>query len=278
MKLANAYKMFDTESAYDGYSGDYLFKCQFSSFNDATSSGATARRRVLGISPDVVLPTRGVIRLFGDAWIIGDSTSDGFKGREIRHQVNMKKATGLLSILTPAEACLDSVGISAYGALAYFKDMVDTASVSEYDIFWNIFFNSYETITKGAFLRFGTTLYRVRSKYTTDDKYNLAEADELDSQSRQAIVFTSAGVYDVITDTVATSNIATYGVSMDIPKFYRLRDASEQKELPGDLCVFIAKSVVTPKVNATFTMSSRTWRVVAVIDELDAWALHARLV
>lgn len=277
MKLANAYRYFDTESAYDAYSGSFLFKCQFSSFDDSTSSGATARRRVLGVDPSVTLPSRGVVTLFGDAWIIGDRTADGFKGNEIRNQINMKKALGLFSILTPSEACLNSSGISAYAATAYFKDTVDTVSNSDYNIFWNIFFHSGESVSTGAFLRFGTTIYRVRSSYLSDDRYIIAETDELDSGSRKAITITGVGTYNIITDTLDAASISTYGISLEMPKFYKLRDSAESRELPGDVCVFVAKSVVTPKVNTTFTMDSKTWRVVTVVDELDAWALHSRL-
>lgn len=276
MRLLNVHKYFDKEQAYDAYSGEPIFKCRFSSFNDATSSGATARRRVLGIAPDIVLPPRKVVSLFDLNWIAGDSTMDGYFGSEIRQQVNMKKATGLFSILTPAEACLAAVGTTAYAAMAYFKDLPDTLTSSDQDVYWNIFFSNTETVVKANFLRFGSTIYRVRTNYITDDKYALAEADELDSACRKAVVFTSVGAYNVVTDVLTPASIATYGIVMEVPKFYKFQDEAQDRYASGDQCLFVAKSAVTPAVNSRFTMDGFTWGVLSVISEVDAWALHVR--
>lgn len=281
MKLSAAAVYFDKDPVYDAYTGDYLFNCQFSSFDDSQSSGATSRRRVLSTAPQFDLPARRVVTIFGEPWVGGDSHLESFKGRAIRYSANLKKASGLYNLLTPSQACLSATGTQAYGHGRYLKDTIDSTTSSEYDPFWNVFLSITETITKGMFMRLGSVIYRVRSRYITDDQYQLAQVDELDASCLRTATFTKNGIYDITTDSYPTVSVATPVLVLDMPKFYRLRDGAEDYEKAGDITVFVPQSALTPVINATFTMPNqegtmKTWRVVTINDESDAWALHVR--
>lgn len=276
MKLSNAARYFDKEPVYDAYTGDLLFKCQFSTFNDAQSSGATSRRRVMSAAPSVTIPTHRVLRIFGDPWIAGSNDTDGYRGEAIRGNYNLKKATGLFNILTPAEACLSAAGVSAYAQFSYYKDTIDSITTSDTDPFWNAFFPNTVTANKGAFIRKDSTLYRVRSAYLTDDLYHLAQCDELESAALVNATFTNLGTFDILTDSYTPISTVVPAIAIEMPKFYKLQTQAEEFEKPGDATVFVAKASVTPTVGSTFAMGGRPWKVIAVVGELDAWAMHVR--
>lgn len=283
MKLSSAARFFDKDPVYDSYTGEELFRCQFSSFDDSQSSGATSRRRVLSTAPQYTLPTRRAVTIYDEVWVGGDSHLETFKGKPIRYSANLKKSSGLYNLLTPAQACLSATGVQAYGHGRYLKDTIDSTTSSEYDPFWNVFLSITETVTKGMFMRLGSTLYRVRSRYITDDQYLLAQVDELDASCLRSATFTQNGAYNIALDSFPVVSVATPAIVLDMPKFYRLRDGAEDYEKAGDITVFIPQSALTPVVNAVFTMPNaegtmKSWRVVTVNDELDAWALHVRRV
>ena len=179
MKLKAAAKYFDDTPVYDGYTEEYLWPCQFSSFNDANAVGSTSTRRVLSIAPGLGVPDRRAIKVFDDVWLVGDGNPDSWKGEVIRQSFNMKKATSLAALLTPSEACLASVGASAYTQQIYFKDTVNSLNNADYDPFWNFFLAPVEVVEKGYFIRTGDKLYRVRSAYLPLEDLRIAQSDEV---------------------------------------------------------------------------------------------------
>ena len=58
-------------------------------------------------------------------------------------------------------------------------------------------------------------------------------------------------------------------------KFFRFNHISDARIEPGDIAVFIPKTL-TPVDDMTFTMGTILWRVIGVQSEQDAWAIHAR--
>lgn len=276
MKYHNAAIYFNRESIFDGYHGNLLFRGQVRNFNDASSTGATLRRRALSVAPGTVLPARRCLQVGGSRWLVGIGVTDTFQGREARQTYNLRVGSSLFEILTPAQACspLASSAV-AYGYEGFFKDLQDNSTSSSYDTFWNLFFAPVEPINTGTFLRSGARLLRVRQNYVNAEQLRVAESDELDANWSQTAVFTNMGAYDPITDTYATTTVTVQAVLMDIFKFYRWRVEAEAGRKPGDKAVFVPPTV-TPAAGSTFSMSGGVWRVLAVQPELDALAIHAR--
>ena len=278
MRLHNAAIFFDREIVYDGYTGVALFKAQVKNFNDASSTGATLRRRVLSVAPANVMPTRGCVKLENLHWIAGLRITDTFYGREIRHTYNLRVGTSLFDILSPGNACIGAAVTSpAYGYEGFFKDNQDNLTGSAYDTFWNIFFCPIEPVVVGSFLRTGSRMLRVRQAYVNPEGLRVAESDELDADWSQTAVFTDLSTYNPVTDTYTGTTISVQAIQMDSFKLYKWRVESEAQKKPGDRTVIVPLTV-TPVVGATFTMVGRSWRVISAQPELDAWALHSRLV
>lgn len=276
MRLHDAAVYFDRESIYDGYTNALLFKGQTSNFDDATSVGATLRRRTLSLAPALAVPTRRCVRVGDLRWLAGLGIKDSFQGADIRNTYNLRVATDLFSIFSPLEVMVPPVTPdTAYGYAEYFKSTVDTKDDSEYDNFWNIFFAPDEPVSQGAFLRVDGRCLRVRQTYVAPEDLRIAQCDELDSDWDQTVTFHGLGVYDPLTEQTSGGDVAVKGILFDLTKFYRWRNLAESAVQPGDR-VLMVPTTVTPKPNSMLTVAGSEWRVLSIQPELDAWAAHIR--
>lgn len=276
MRMAAVSRFFDLEQAYDGYSGAATFKCQFSSFDDAAADGTTNRRRGMSVSHGTTLPARRVVRLSDQRWIISDPTDDSFQDVTVRVNYNLRKATHLLSVLTPAQAALASSGVATYAQLYYFKDTSNAQSETEYSTFWNAFFARAEAVVEGTFFRDADQkLYRVRQSYMASEGFVVAQTDQLEDDARQAAVF-ATGAYDPVTDSFAAGTVNAHVIQFDPTQYSKRQVPGLPERKAGDRSVFVAASALTPKVGMTFTMLSAKWQIVALLAEQDAWALQVR--
>lgn len=267
---------FDDIAITDGYTGAALYYGQFSSFLESSPDGSTSQRRTLSLAPGLSLPTRKVISALSERWIVGMGNVDGIYGETIRQSFWMKKVSNSYTILTPGQAALNSAGTSAYGHKLYLKDTVNGSSDAEYDPFYNFYFSTTETIAKGSVLKFGSIYYYVRT--VNDGLSGLIEAgtDELDSGAYQSVTFTLTGAYNPVTDTYAAGSTTTGAIFMDRYMLYQKRTQTDMQSLAGDMSLLVATSAVTPVVGKTVTVSSRSWKILAVTAEQDSWLLHIR--
>ena len=278
MDLHDVAQAFDHDQLYDGYTGVELFKCQSASYDDSTSDGATIRRRIISHAPAFNIPTRRVVTLYGERWLVGAGVTDGYQGEPIRKQYTMKRADAALALLTPGQACTAAAGTLVYAQRVYFKDTSNGLTDTEMDTFWNIFVAPGELAAKGSFFRDTTNsrLYRVRGDYLPTEGLRVCQSDELDTDARLSVVFDS-GAWNPVTEVRSAGTTTVNGIWLELPKFYRFRHRAESMIQPGDRALFIANTY-TPKVGDKFTMESLKWIVVSIQAEVDAWALHVRLV
>lgn len=280
MEFSDAASFFNHTPVYDAYTGAYLFDGRTSTHDDHSSSGATSRRRTLTTVPGSVAPARGVVVVHGEQWLVGTSNVDNFNatGEEIRRNFDLKKATHALTRLTPAEAALGLSGTLFYARLEFYRDQTDTMTSADFDTMWNAFCPASEPLDQGIFLRtVEGRVMRVRNVYSAQERLNLAEVDQLDTDARQMATFTVTGDLDLRTDTYPTVTVETYVIRAELNKVFRYRTADEAIYRPGDTAFIVAASVLTPRVGHELTVAGARWRVVSAVPERDAWVLHARL-
>lgn len=276
MDISDASTFFDDDPVYDAYTGTFLWNAQVSSFNDSHSDGATNRRRVMSTGPGLAMPARQVIQLYGDRWLSGPSTPDGFQGVVTRQNFNMKRATDLMTLLTPGQALSGAAGTQAWVHKFYFKDDSDAMSSAEIDTFWNIFVAPGEPVAKGSFMKDANgRFYRVRNDYLPVEGLRVCQSDSLDVGSRMAATF-NVGSYDPISDSYGPASAPTTVIAVELPKFYRFRYMSDPALQKGDMAVFVP-STIAVKQGAMFTMGGKQWRIMTVQAELDCNVIHARL-
>jgi hypothetical protein len=260
MRMAALARHFDREQAFDGYTDAPVFKCQYSSFDDSAGDGSTNRRRGMSTAPTAVVPARGVIRLADQRWIVGSPTDDSFLGEAQRKNYNLKRATDLLAILTPLQACQAATGVPAWMQRHYFKDVSNALSDSDYDTFWNVFVALTEPVARGTFLRRADgTLHRVRNAYPVAEGFLVAQTDQLDADARQAAVF-QTGTYDPVADAFTAGTTATNVVQLDPTKFYHFRMPAESPVRAGDRMVVVPDTIAV-KPGIEFSMQGEQWRV-----------------
>lgn len=276
MDIRNTARHFDRDPISDGYTGAFLFKGQTASFNDASSDGATNRRRILSIAPNLVMPTRRVLSIYGDRWVVGTGTPDGFMGFPMRVQFTMKRVTDLMTLLTPQEALTGALGTAAYIQKQYYKDTVNPITDSEYDTHWHVFVAPGEPVGKGSFLKDAAgTCYRVRNAYLPLEGLRLCQTDQLEANA-SALVTLGAQTYDPVSDSFSGGTSLVNGIMVEPSKFYRLAHMSEATFQAGDLALFLPAAAAV-KANTTLTMNGKSWRVLDVQPELDAQVAHVRL-
>ena len=275
MEIHDAAAYFDQDPITDGYSGAALFEAQTASFDDSSGDGATNRRRVLSLAPGLAIPARRVVSLYGDRWLVGTGTPDGFLGSVIRQHFTMKRVTDLMAVVTPTEALAASAGTPVYAQRLYFKDTVNSLTDAEYDTFWNIFVAPGEPVVQGTFFRDADSrLYRARNTYLPLEGLRVAQSDALDTDARTTATF-QTGTYDPVTDTFAAGTAAVAAIKIDVPKFYRFQHVSDAQTQKGDLAVLVPTGTTVP-VGQTFTMDTLSWRILGKQVELGAIAIHAR--
>lgn len=274
MDLNDAATYFDDDPVLDGYTGAFLWYGQSSSFNASKSDGSTFRRRDLSVAPGITLPARQVLSIFGERWVAGYGTPDGFAGEPIRTSFNLKHVTDSLAILTPAQALAAAAGTSVWVHKLYLREEVNAQTESDYTPQWNIFLSPGETVTKGTFFRDANgVLFRTREEYTSIEGLRVALADQLDDGVLSATF--GSGTFDPVLDKFTGAGTTVAAIMLNIMQLYKLRERSDGTVQPGDIAVLVPTSA-NVKAGMRFTLAGRAWTVRTAQAELDATLLLAR--
>lgn len=277
MEFSDVTSFFNNDPVYDAYTGTFLFYGHSKAQNDRLSAGATTRRRSLTTEPAAVMPPRGVVSMLGDSWLAGTSNVDGFQGDAVRRIWSLKKSTGLMEIVSPAQACTGAAGYTLHVQKEMSNNEGNTGSFSDWDSLWDLYLAAGETAARGQFMREGATLYRIRNAYSDIEGFLILEADQFEADARQQATFTTTGTPDLVTDRQSPISITLPVVQTDSMKFYRYRTQTEADSKPGDRVVFVASASIAPQPNSQLTMLGSTWRVLTSIIEGDARVLRVRL-
>lgn len=296
--LFDVARHFDDVTTYDGYTGAYLFLAQYSNFMEAGPEGSVSSRRTMSTAPITVMPTRGVLNVAGERWLVGNGNVDTIFNAVIRQNFWLKKVTDTISLLTPGQAALGASGTPCYAHLEYFKDTVNGVSDADYDAFWSIYVARSETVAKGYFISTGSKLYRARGVHLDDSGLQNASSDELDAGAEVTVTAVENSAYDPVTDTYGgvpapvgpfadwagyfldpvTGLVmqSTTGILMERPKVYTKYTEADTSNMAGDMSLILAVSVFTPVVGRILQIGYQHWRVLNFTVDQDAWVLHVR--
>lgn len=265
---------FSNTPIYDAYTGALLYYGRLASHDDHSSSGATSRRRTLTTDPDTVAPPRAAVQTLGDFWLVGTSNIDHYKGAPIRRSYDLKKATDLANVLSPAEAALGQVGTQAYIRREWYRDQLDAVTSAEYDTMWNVFISASEAPARGLYLRTDDGLLRIRNSYLAQELLWIAECDQLDDGPLAAAWLRK--IYNPVTDTDTDAPTAVSVLRLDMAKFYRHEVASDAGYQPGDTMFMMPKSQGTPVIGDSIEVGGIEYRILTIKSESDVWALKSR--
>jgi len=276
MKLTNAARHADTTLLKDAYTGANFAMGQISTFIDSNVDGSISQRRVLSIAPGIAILPRRAVTYAGERWLLGDTTTDMYKGVPIRQSIAGKKVTDAATILTPAQACLNAVGLLAYTQKVYWKDTVNPLTDSQYDPYYQFYFAYSEPVGRGSFLKLGSTFYRARTAYKALEGHAVAAADELDPDAFVVATLNSEGAYNPVTDSASGVPIGVTAIRLDMYKLNMYQTQADPRNQAGDLSLLVAKVSATPVAGQTVTIDAEVWRILTITSEQDAWLLHIR--
>lgn len=298
MDLADAASYFDDIPLRDAYTNALLsFKGQFSTFNETDPDGSVSTSRTLSVVPTATMPTRRVITLMGETWLLGDSSQDGIYGEAIRQNLPMRRVTDLFTVATPGQIIAGTGGTTAYGRKDYLMDKLDSGVTAGYYPFYNLFFTSAETApATGMFFKTALGLvFRCRSAYAAKDGMICAQCDLIGGESGNSELGLTwanfgTGAYDPITDSYPTPSDRRDVLALLPHQLYAKNSQADPAYQPGDLTLLVRLTSGTVQVGQPLnlqvdrlTWASSAWgsglvpaRVVSITPELDTWSLHVR--
>lgn len=279
MKLRSAAKFFDRDSVYDAYTGSFLFKGQFASYDGASPDGSFARRRTVSVEPSVAQPPRDAVKVHNELWILGQFITDGFFDTPIRKTCSAKQVTDLFEFCTPGQAALGRPGESeAYGQARYLKDTVNTPTNANYSPQYEISFGNSEAVPDDYFLRTDKSLYHVRTLNTALEGFIVATADVIETTphgENKFVTVSIAGEWDPIEET-GGPGVLTTGILIYVYKLYEHATEADPLNRAGDKTLIVAKSAVTPLAGSEVSIDDEPYRILTVQSFHDSWNLRVR--
>lgn len=273
MDLQDAAVFFDTTSVYDAYTGAFLWKCQYSSFNDANVVGSTSTRRILSIGPGLSLPARRAVRILESVWLVGDGNTDAWDEDDIRQSFNMKKAMTSTRYGPPGLAAQGLLTQVSYTQREFFREQIDLLNSTNSSTIWNSYCAPAESVVSGTILYDGSLYLRVYMVHLPLEGLLVSECQEL---SGLVTATFEGSTYNPLTDTLTGSPVAVPALWVPSTRLYREADATSPKPGPGDITLLVPSSQVTPKVGGKVTLPAGKFRIVACLAELDAWLVQVR--
>lgn len=277
MRLADAASYFDKTLCVDATATGTTFYGQLDLFDESKRDGVTVSRRVLSVSPSVVIPASRVITVAGEQWIVGTHQADQFAGAAVRDKYILHRALGVATVKTFGQA-LSTGGTDTYAGKLWVKDFKEPEQSSGLEGFFNVYLPQGTTVAVGNLILLGARLHSVRNSFLSAAGFLIAESNELPSDAVVSASY-AAIVYVPSTDAETLTSTAVSLLRMRFQDHFVNLSASAPKPQPGDFMGFVRKAVIaTAAAGAKVTIGSTVYRVVTVSDEGDSWGLHLRYV
>lgn len=281
MRLIDAASYFDQQVCTDAFTPFSTFKAQLDLFDDSKRDGTTGARRILSVASSVVVPVSGAIVLANHTFIIGGDHEDVFAGAVIRRKYAIQQAQ-TANIKTLAQAASGAAGTPTFASKIWVKDLREVDQTSRMFPFFDVFLPSSTPAARSRVVLMGSLFYLVRATFESAGGFTTAECNELTDTQPQTVAYVdrSGQAYDPVTDrTTALATVTGLALVMRFEDYYERLSTESLKNQPGDVCLAIAKTLVTaPGVGDEWTSAASVlYRVQAVSDDgSTSWLLHSR--
>ena len=270
MRIHSAAQRFNKMPCNDGYSGAFLFNGQIMLYDDGRRDNEGGERRIIELAPDLTPPSRRVIEAHGTRYIMGHGFDDSMLGRVIRRKYIAHEATHLATFYTLQQLCQNTAGTSAWAARAWVKDSKEIDESSDMIGVNHIHMAPSEAVAVTNIVRFDNAYHIVRKSNKGAAGTLILSCDEVPSPDIEAASL-KTGSYDPINEVMSTSTSSVRVLRLRWQSLFEYRDAIAPTFAPEDLQVVVAKSVATPAIGATFTLSDGDFQVDSLLDRPGVW-------
>ena len=275
MKLANAAKFFDKTVAEDAYDATATFMCQVDPQVYFKIDGVAVKKRTMACSPSVVVPSRQVVNIENQAYLVGSGTPDMWKGTVIRNNYVLQGADDLATLNTIAAELAGTAGTQAFAALVFSKYLPEGADSSKYPPQYQIFMSGTESAPADSLVNIGTRWFLVKDSYIGLSGLLLALVNEIKGTVFETITANSEA-YDPVTDAYTPTPATIKVLRVRWQEHFTYLSKAQIEYFRGDEQVFILKADMTPNPGDTLVLSDGTWRVLDAQDDGLIWSCHVR--
>lgn len=270
MRIHSAAQRFNKMPCNDGYSGTFLFNGQILLYDDSRRDSEGGERRIIELAPDLTPPSRRVIEAHGTRYIMGHGFDDSMLGRVIRRKYIAHEATHLATFYTLQQLCQNAAGTSAWAARAWVKDSKEIDESSDMIGVNHIHMAPSEAVAVTNIVRFDNAYHIVRKSNKGAAGTLILACDEVPEPAIETATL-KTGAYDPINEVMSTSTTSVRVLRLRWQSLFEYRDAIAPTFAPEDLQVVVAKSLATPAIGATFTLSDGDFQVDSLMDKPGVW-------
>lgn len=278
LDLGMAAGYFDNDPLYDAYSGAYLYDGQFASYDGSQLDGSFVRRRTVSLVPELALPPRRVVTLYGEQWVLSDPITDGFLGETIRRTMSARKCHALYKIVTASQLLgLEPETRSAYGFSRWIKGTAD-AQTSELEPYFEFSFSLTEEPMRDMFLTDSGRVWHVRMDTDIAEGFRMVQCDEIVTAGEVQtayVEFELPGELDPVSlDTLPGTKHPA--VMTERYMLFKKLDQAQPNNYANDKTLIVGSGVDVPQVPVT--IRGEEWSVIASQPIPGGLALHIRKV
>lgn len=276
MRLHRAATRFDDSVLYDAYTETFVGKGQLDPTDIFKLDGASVRRRVISVAPGVVLPTRRAVRLGADVYLIGEPSTDEWRGTPIRTKYVLHQTPSMATIKTFAEALADLPGRTMYASREWNKDVPDMQASSDYFNDYHVFVSHTEQVSMYDLVYVDNQWHICHAVHPSLSGFTDAVCHEILGPVFETATVTS-NLYDPLTDSYAGADVSVKLLRMRWQEQYKYLTQAQEDYKRGDETVVVLKSawpMVSP--SDSLQLSDGEWRVLSVVDKGTTLALHTR--
>ncbi len=279
MKLSDAARYFDKLVVSDAYGVDADVLGQMDLYDDVKRDGITAVRRILSVGPGVILPTRGVVTINGEAYLVSHLPAyDFFHASPIRAQYIIQRADGLAEIKTILQELTNSPGMSAYAAKVWLKSTKEVDESSDATSRLNVYFTNGEMLAPKDLIKLGTDWFFVRLVYATASGFLDTEVDQIDAPNFETAIYDKR-TYNPISDSHTTTVVTVKVLRLRWQSSFEYLNSLAAKYAEGDDVLMVAAAAVpAPTTGDVIHLADGDRRVDDFYDVGGVWHLHVRRV
>jgi hypothetical protein len=276
MRLKRAASFFDEVKAVDAYTGTLVGFVQVEPMDYYKLDGAAVRRRSISAAPSVSIPTRRAIRLGADVFLVGEPTSDFWKGKPIRLTYVSQMAPSLATVLSMAEALGDDPGRSAYASRSWNKYSTDSRDSADHHDEYHVFFGETGLVHPYHLVHVDDTWHLCKGQHPSLNGLDVAVCREIPGSVFE-IVALSKRVYNPVSDSYTeTPQPAAKVLRLRWQEFFEYLTASQTEYVRGDETAVMLTSDWTGAPADTLMLSDGKWKVLGYRPLGTTTVLHIR--